>query len=218
MKLDHTQLMSLLDIDKLKASGEKPRLHGNGFIQLDLPQTRAGVKQRLHIWDTQLPKQRVSTQIHNHVFTFSSMVIQGRLINRRVQILPAGERGNPGTHFLYEAQPGEGQDTKLVPLLDGCVYADDIESRMHEASGPSSVYSMTSLDYHESISVAPRTATIMRKSIFKDPHVTLLMRPRVLVPLYATPDNDFNRHNAMTELDMWNFVHDVCDFIKGEGE
>ena len=70
--------MSLHDL--LEGSlGSEPRLHGNGFIQLDL-----GDDQRLHIWSPDLPPaQRVSTQIHDHQF-FDSLPGLRRLARKVV--------------------------------------------------------------------------------------------------------------------------------------
>jgi hypothetical protein len=47
--------------DELRDSDNYPRVHGNGFIQLDLPDGK-----RLHVWDEDIPRQKVNTSMHDH--------------------------------------------------------------------------------------------------------------------------------------------------------
>ena len=58
----------------IKDKGLIPRLHGNGFIQLDL-----NGKDRLHVWHPDLPKQEFPTPIHDHKFSFKSHILYGEL-------------------------------------------------------------------------------------------------------------------------------------------
>jgi hypothetical protein len=54
----------------LKERGVRPRVHGNGFIQVDLT-----ADTRLHVWgDKRIPRQNVYTPIHDHVFGFESTI------------------------------------------------------------------------------------------------------------------------------------------------
>src|SRR3546814_6146607 len=66
-----------LDLKAVRERGGRPRVHGNGFIQLDL--TERG---RLHIWGApRIPRQKTATPIHDHVFGFESTVAVGRPVN-----------------------------------------------------------------------------------------------------------------------------------------
>ena len=67
----------------------EPRVHGNGFIQCDLPH-----RKRLHIWGhPAIPRQKVSSPIHDHVFSFASIVLVGRLVNIVYKAVSNGEQG-----------------------------------------------------------------------------------------------------------------------------
>ena len=70
-------LRGLMSFAYLRAHGENIRVHGNGFLQLDLPDDC-----RLHIFaHPALPSQRQSTHIHDRRFGFGSKVLRGRLVN-----------------------------------------------------------------------------------------------------------------------------------------
>ncbi len=53
----------------------EPRIHGNGFIQVDLDELH-----RLHLWDVMIPRQSVDSSIHDHAFGFESRTLQGMLV------------------------------------------------------------------------------------------------------------------------------------------
>ena len=58
-------------INELKERGISPRVHGNGFIQVDLTHDT-----RLHVWgDKRIPRQNTYTPIHDHVFGFKSHLV-----------------------------------------------------------------------------------------------------------------------------------------------
>lgn len=51
-------------IAELQATEAKPRVHPNGFIQLDISET-----DRLHVWHPSLPyRQKTFSPVHNHIF------------------------------------------------------------------------------------------------------------------------------------------------------
>lgn len=61
--------------NKLQSTGQKPRFHGNGFVQLYL-----GEGKRLHIWSPDLPMIRDhNATMHNHRYDVHSTVIHGLL-------------------------------------------------------------------------------------------------------------------------------------------
>jgi len=74
----------MINLKKVRADGGRPRVHGNGFVQLDLTE-----RSRLHIWgDPRIPKQKVATPIHDHVFGFESTIIVGRVISLTYAVTP----------------------------------------------------------------------------------------------------------------------------------
>lgn len=186
-------------VDELKSLGAVPRVHGNGFLQLDV-----GRLQRLHIWGhPALPRQEVNTAIHDHRFSFTSKVIAGRLINARFNVVeidrfPVLE----ATHIVHRPEVREGEDTILV--------STDKEVRVSESSvrfihvGDS--YEMNFGEFHETFS-EQLTVTYMTKTHVKDDHV-----PSVLVPVGAEPDNEFNRYSFGPSM-LWGVVEDALRLI-----
>ena len=61
-----------------------PRLHGNGFIQYDLPNNH-----RLHIFHPELVQygQKVRTEIHTHMFDMRSHILYGELNHLHYKIV-----------------------------------------------------------------------------------------------------------------------------------
>lgn len=183
-----------IDLESLKQFGAVPRVHGNGFIQLDLV---PGGARRLHIWGhPELPRQKVDTGIHNHRFDFTSECIRGRIINAVYTY-----HWDPEliTHIPHAPVVREGEDTVLSPLSgrDLSLHKPQLEMVPEGQS-----YFMDGPDYHETFSDRP-SATVMIK------HRTIPgMEPTVLVPVGQVPDNDFNR-NAFSEGLLWRIIVDV---------
>src|SRR4051812_43978314 len=63
-----------LVIDSLRYLNTEPRVHPNGFIQLDL---KPGL--RLHVWDVQIKAQEPPTPVHDHIFDMRSQVLLGQI-------------------------------------------------------------------------------------------------------------------------------------------
>jgi hypothetical protein len=81
------------DFERLLDSGNKPRLHPNGFIQFDL-----GGFRRLHVW----PKEPIrpgigEAPIHDHVFSFESRLLLGKLTNVKYELI----EDSAGDYELY---------------------------------------------------------------------------------------------------------------------
>lgn len=187
-------------IDELIASGERPRVHGNGFLQLDLPGGS-----RLHVWDDRLPRQAVSTQIHDHSFTLSSTVLKGRL--RHTVISDAALAGPANSYGVYVAEPTPGRehDTTLVPERGrGAprVVGVEVVTSVEMAAGSSYTFSPYVL---HTTDAEGTTATLMRK-LTRDAGY----RPRVLVPLGQEPDNEFDREQQ-DEFLLWEVVRDALE-------
>ncbi len=196
--------------DELVAGHEEPRVHGNGFLQLNL---NAEGTRRLHIWDCSLPRQVVATPIHDHVFAMRSTVILGMLEHTELEAVSAFRGGmRPATHRVYRAKQIEGtQNTELVPD-DGLVRLETVQRLILHAG---SIYtfpagalhtSYNGLDLHGFSGTAPlprdqTTATIMEK-IEAPPTYG---RPRVLCEIGQEPDNDFNRDGHDPAM-LWGLI------------
>lgn len=179
-----------------KARGNSPRVHGNGFIQLDL---ESGA--RLHVWGhSMVPRQKVDTGIHDHRFAFISRVIVGRVMNVEWNTINYNfAPDNPSiTHKIYEPSVREGEDTVLS--YTGQVVAAYPSMTRTVLAGQA--YTMEPRQFHETISDRP-SITIMRKTYEVPSHVA-----RVLVPIGKEPDNEFNRNDFDTKK-LWQVIEEV---------
>lgn len=187
-------------VDELKNMGVEPRVHGNGFLQLDLD-----AHQRLHVWGhPALPRQDVNTAIHDHRFGFVSKVLAGRLVNARYYTYSLDddpELDVPPTHSVFIPVPREGEDTELRPT--GKQVVAHVYSIRFINRGDS--YEMLPGEYHETFS-EQLTVTLMAKTAIEQ------REPRVLVPLGSFPDNSFNRHSFNQDL-LWSVVADALDLV-----
>ncbi len=172
-------------------AGHLPRVHGNGFIQLEL-----GEQRRLHIWGhPDIPRQVVDTGIHDHRFDFTSTIVAGRLINARYH------PGNDTRYKVYTPHVREGEDTILVDTGSSFMVAGPTMTMMREGQS----YGMYAGDFHESFTDRP-SASVMTKL-----GTTHKNEPRVLVPLGKEPDNDFNR-NVFENDFLWGIIKEVVGY------
>ena len=184
----------MINLGLLRKEGARPRVHGNGFIQLDLDE-----RNRLHIWgDPEIPRQKVSTPIHDHVFGFDSVLVVGRLINIRYDWCPRVW----GNMEVYEAECLEGNDTKLTGTEE-YGYAQPTGVEIVEWTSRKWQYHMFPFVFHESVATEP-TATIIKKD---GPTAAqqIGVAPRVLVPRRCVPDNTFDRHSFDEDM-LWRII------------
>lgn len=181
-------------------SGVSPRVHGNGFIQVDL----WGPGSRLNVWGhPDIPRQRVSTAIHDHRFGFVSTCIRGQIVNFTYEV---GERC-PAGYDVYEPRPRKGEDTELV-RVDGPLRLTAVRGSILSAEGYGGVpraYAVAPGEVHEADPLGGPAATVMTKTITWDDY-----RPRVFVPSLLRPDNDLDR-NAHDAGDLWRIVREVLE-------
>lgn len=169
-------------IDLLDATNAQLRIHGNGFMQAQLPNP----KFKMHLWFEDCPRQRVATPLHNHNHAFRSWILWGTL--RNIEYKP-----RPGTEFMpHKAIPRKGKDTRLEPennLPIGMARYRDF------TFGQGSRYEWP-LDenlYHVSRSNTNWCLTIVERLEKAD------WEPTVMVPTAMEPDNDFDRYNFYDE-------------------
>ena len=186
-----------LSYKNLLALGNKPRVHGNGFVQLDLNSNT-----RLHIWpEEKLETQKTPTPIHNHIYSISSQILLGRLLHTEYDVDILCPKP---THALYEAIVRHGSDTELRLIDDRCT----MKKLCHYEMNRGSSYHFVAGRFHESSGVG-LTATIMTRSApIKHIH------PWVACPLGQTPDNDFNRYQ-FEEKFLWSIILGVMNRLKG---
>lgn len=170
----------------------QPRVHGNGFIQLDLEKGS-----RLHIWGhPALPRQKVDTGIHDHRFGFRSRVIVGRVVNAMWRTV---EVDSEPTHKIYVPKPSKTENTTLQD--SGEVVRARIYHSETVLAGES--YVMHPRMFHETFTDRP-SATLMTKTVEDHEHMA-----RVLVPMGLEPDNDFHRDAALPCERLWEIIEEV---------
>ncbi len=171
-------MINTKELLELHKTGVQPRVHGNGFIQLDI---KPGV--RLHIWGhPAIPRQETYTGIHDHTFGFSSTVLRGRVF--QIPYHNLNDKVSPEYH-VYKPTPRDGEDTELmntgdmIRLLPGLI----------QIVNAGQYYMMRPRQIHETVADMP-AATLMTKLGDRAEGAA-----RVFVPSHAKPDNEFNRNN-----------------------
>lgn len=188
----------------------KPRVHGNGFLQLDvgdrLGHWGENSDVRVHIWDVRLPRQKVDTSIHNHRFGFVSQVILGTLINIDMVVSDAPDFGEIGLYDIYQPVGRNGQDTMLVHVKrEKIVRGVRVFPRNTTWLTAGMSYSVLPEDFHVSLHLGT-TITLMQKTIVKD------FLPNILCLSTQTPDNEFDRNLTSSQLENVQVViNDLVD-------
>lgn len=179
-----------LEAETLRSSAARPRVHGNGFVQLDLTERR-----RLHVWgDPRIPRQVVPSQIHDHTFSFRSRIVVGQLVHRTISVV----KDPAGGYDLYKAVVNHGEDTRLLKQ-PGRVSAT-ITNECLIAAGEQ--YTFQATRFHETLAPWPCVTVIEKDG------PTLSQggpAPRVLVPARLEPDNTFDRYQTSPEL-LWQII------------
>jgi len=171
------------------------RVHGNGFIQIDIDK-----HSRLHIWgDPRIPQQVRPTPIHDHRFSFTSHCLLGRMINVKYDAVFGND------YDIYEPTVREGEDTVLGKTGKTLT----LFPRPPEICYPGMEYRMRWGHLHETF-VSGLTVTHMQKSYVSD------LTPRVLCPVHLTPDNDFHRYSDENRRACGKVLDDVLLALKGD--
>lgn len=188
MRVGYRQFLTMT-LDK----GFHPRLHGNGFIQLDLPNG-----DRLHIWHPALPRQNTSTQIHNHKFSFRSEVLCGKLTHIHYKLETNVEDfANGEIYNLYHPVVREKEDTVLELSNANAVFKFHPLQMLVLTEGSS--YDFSYAEFHET-KAQGFTATIVHKEL-----VVKNFIPSVACRVGSVPDNDFGRYQ-FEEKELWKYV------------
>lgn len=181
-----------------RSRGQKPRLHPNGFVQLDLS---SDGRKHLHVWPAvPFPHvQKTAHPIHDHGYDMQSTVIRGIVRHSIFAANPIGDRvveqGN--VYRLYSVKARGNHETILVPCYSRAslvsldrVSIDDIE--------PYQQYSLPAGVLHYAQGFGGITVTLMTKTaLYKN-------RPRVAVPDGVEPDNTYLRE--YDEAVLWSLI------------
>lgn len=173
-----------------------PRLHGNGFIQVDINEVL-----RMNFWSPEFPRQTVDTGWHDHTFGFTSTCVRGKLYNFTFK----AKESDKGQFNGYFPKPRDGEDTELVKLTPR--FNLTIEQVTAIAEGNS--YSMQPFTIHRT-EVKEPTITLMLKTAIqgKGDLPSKQKKATVFCPVGLEPDNNFNR-NEFDAKWLWETVHDM---------
>lgn len=155
-------------------------VHGNGFVQIELPE-----KQRLHIWPEPFKSlQKVPSIIHDHRFGFRSKVLYGVMTNTvwSVNYHCQGQHELTLSVNSIERQAAGGE---LVPT--GLVVK--AKPYHEQALVVGNFYTMRPLVFHSSLPIGFTIALMTKLEI-------LPTKPRVLLPAGKKPDNNFTYDKA----------------------
>lgn len=182
-----------IEIESAHARGSRPRVHGNGFIQLDLTPQR-----RLHIWgDPRIPRQVIPSTIHDHTFSFRSVVYVGQLVHREIVLYPHAR----GAYEMYYAVTNHGEDTRLVKTATRYNAVITAERLLRVGD----TYTFEARKFHETLSPWLCVTVIDKDG------PTLSQggpNPNVLVPYGLEPDNTFDRYQAKPDL-LWQVIEEA---------
>lgn len=159
-------------------SGSLPRVHPNGFIQLDLNKSGSS---RLHVWRNDLPRQKVYTPVHNHRFDFTSITVSGALTNMTFEY--GGSNDGPPHRLWAVRRDPESEETKLMPTPN----VVGLIATGLSLIGPGKGYEFAAGEFHET-GFVHNTVTLIEKSVPVEG-----VESAVFVPLGIEPDNSFTR-------------------------
>jgi hypothetical protein len=172
-------------------NGVRPRVHPNGFLQLDLPD-----QHRLHIWPDalELPRPAVDMPIHDHTFSFASTILTGSLTN----IVHEPVLDDEGGYHMYEILPfvATGRHTPFE-RTDANRYRFDVTET--ETNTPGQKYDFAAFRFHESVPHG-LTATVICIGAFDRTR-----RARVGCPIDQVPDGSFRRDCLEDEV-LWSII------------
>jgi hypothetical protein len=163
----------------------RPRVHGNGFIQLEMTK-----RIRLHVWPgpgQELKKQKVHTGIHTHRFNFRSAVIKGEVLHKEFNF----QFHRDGTHRLYSPTANE----RLAPTNK----VGDLFLKRSTIITEGQEYTFAAGLFHETIA-NDSSITLMEKTDVFDIPVY------VACPVDEEPDNIFDRDEDNPDRALWAMI------------
>jgi len=178
---------------------EQITLHGLGFIQVKLSETR-----RMHVWHPDLPRRACFdfSAIHNHRFSFRSKVLIGRQVNRRFNVIERefSEASGPVTHNRISHDGPRSDKGGRLSFVAGLATVSALPDEEYE---PGQTYEMPVLQYHETPNSGV-VVTVMEKLFEGTVHASTLIDR--CAPMEF--DQGFDRFQLAPER-LWEFVTDA---------
>lgn len=186
--------MNKAPIDVLKALGNEPRFHGNGFVQLYIAPRR-----RLHIWTPELPPIRGhNAQVHDHRFDMYSHILHGKL---RHTVFDVTSYSN-GEYEILTVEGASKQEAKLRRSLNKF----ERRLRHHYIFAAGSTYTFKQHIFHES-SADGFTVTKVAKSSEDSGRWA-----SILVPIGTpNPTHAFAPEHQPPQEQLWSIIEQACN-------
>lgn len=185
-----------METQKFKETEDAITLHGLGFIQVKLQGN-----QRLHVWHPELPRRKCfeHSNIHDHRFGFTSLVLVGEQHNQVYSIQQTGNH-EKATHVSY-LHEGPRSEFGNRPWIENDLLI--VTSTYNQAVKAGESYFMQPHVYHSSLPGGDgKLATLMTKTIETD------IAAHSLCANGIAPDVDFDRHQ-WTPSRLWKMVAEV---------
>lgn len=172
---------------------EQISLHGLGFIQLKLPSNM-----RLHVWHPDLPRRACfdHSAVHNHRFSFHSLVLIGRQANRLWHVAsdPQGE------HDLVSHDGPRSEKGGRLSYVSDRVRAEPVDgTRFYE---PGQSYVMPMWAYHDTPNTGVVVTLMTKIEESRDAHASTIIKRGHLF------DQSFDRFQLPPD-ELWKFVVDA---------
>ncbi len=180
---------------ELASQCDEPRVHPNGFIQLDLDAVH-----RLHVWHPRLPyRQKTFHTVHDHVFGFTSEIFSGRIVNIEYDVI---RNDLHGTHYMAQAECISPNESILVGAPQPFHY--QLKECNTIVVQPGDQYEFKAFRFHEILFGEP-SLTIIRKDGLTTAAQGNSQKPTVMIPRGVEPDNEFRRDNVNTDI-LWELI------------
>lgn len=178
----------------LRRLGNRPRVHPNGFIQLDFSD-----RERLHVWpEKPLPVLNQGIHIHDHIYPIESDVVLHQICNVHCQV----EEHPQGEFFVYPVRAFQAmKQSTTLGFSDRRRYRIVSKTEHRYAAGDS--YTFPAFEFHET-TWEGLVATILRNGDF-NPNDSA----RVLCPVGVVPNTFFDRYCIPDEV-LWESIAEVC--------
>ena len=191
----------------LRTISHDPRIHGDGFLQLDLKNGS-----RLHIWgDPRIPERPNTAHIHDHRFDLISHILLGELRNLSYNAVPDD---NGLVHIYRIKRINNGTTEKQGPPYEMPVLED---SQRYKLLAIDDKYIEQGENYFHPHGVLHETQPQkLSVSVVTKPFVSESWVPRVVCRINEGIDNTFSRYCLPEEV-LWEIIEDTMKEVFSHG-
>jgi hypothetical protein len=187
-----------LTVDWLRRAGARPRLHPNGFVQLNLlGEGGGGSPARLHVfpWPLLRPSEESNTPCHDHIFDMHSEVILGSV--EQVEFAVALSHGASPTHEIWSVRT-DGLNRDGAPGPTGVLVEAWLDQSSEFEAGCG--YSQRAFTFHETRWYGMAATVMTKRRVYQD------FSPRILVPVGIGHDPAQDDRSRVPEDTLWEVI------------